>query len=95
MLIAPDMGCQGSRASSRGLAAHDRAWVIDESAAALSRGQVDHARLAAYVDELASVRAFAVITSATQRSHRDDHDQVSRKTRKRLRPRTFSATDHE
>ena len=43
------------------LPADDRAWVIDEGAAALSRGQVDGARLAAYIDELASVRAFAVI----------------------------------
>lgn len=43
------------------LPADDRTWVIDESAAALARGQVDRARLAAYVDQLASVRAFAVI----------------------------------
>jgi hypothetical protein len=43
------------------LPADDRTWVIDESAEALARGQVDRARLAAYIDQLASVRAFAVI----------------------------------
>jgi hypothetical protein len=43
------------------LPADDRTWVIDESAAALARGQIDRAQLAAYVDQMASVREFAVI----------------------------------